>query len=82
MKKETILSEVGRQYAAAYKAQYTTKDLHEALQLYKSVMVEYPDTIEAGYSCAQIQNIANAVIPKQELCDAQCGLALSHATNG
>jgi hypothetical protein len=32
---------------------------------------------EAGYSRTQVQNIVNAVVPKQELLDAQMELALA-----
>jgi hypothetical protein len=80
MKKKTELTAAGRQYATAYEAHYTTKNLHEALELYNGIMTEYPNTKEAEYSRSQIQNIVNAVVPKQELCDAQLGLALSHTS--
>ena len=36
------------------------------------------DDPEAEYSRVQIQNIVNAVVPKQELLDAQMELALNH----
>ena len=49
-----------------------------ALQLYKKVMASHPSTLEAGYSRAQVQNIVNTVVPKQELLDAQIELALAH----
>ena len=78
MKKAEEHTEAGRQYAVAYGVQYTAKDLHEALKLYKGVMAAYPDTPEADYSRMQILNIATAVVPKQELLDAQSELALAH----
>jgi hypothetical protein len=81
MKKEMALTATERQYAAAYEAHYTTKDLREALHLYKGIVVEYPDSAEAGYSRAQIQNIAKSVVPEKDLCDAQWDLALSHVTD-
>ena len=78
MRRETEITEAGRQYAAAYAAHYTGRDLPVALQLYKKVMASHPSTLEAGYSRAQVQNIVNTVVPKQELLDAQIELALAH----
>ena len=78
MRNETELAEAGKQYAEAYAAHYTTKDLHEALDLYKGVMAAHPDTDEAKYSRSQIQNIVNTVVPKQVLFDAQVELARIH----
>jgi hypothetical protein len=74
--------EVGRQYEAAHAAHYKTKDLHEALELYKEVIAAHPDTREAGYSRSQLINIVNSVVPRQELLDAQVALALTHLENG
>jgi hypothetical protein len=78
MKKDIELTEAGRQYAAAYAAHYAGRDLPVALQLYLKVMASHPGTQEAGYSRAQIQNIINAVVPEQELLDAQVQLAVAH----
>ena len=78
MLNDTELTEAGRQYAAAYAAHYTGRDLPVALQLYKKVMASHPSTQEAGYSRTQVQNIVNAVVPKQELLDAQIKLAHAH----
>jgi hypothetical protein len=80
MEEETVGTASAQQYAAAYETHYTTRDLREALRLYKSIMVESPDSAEAGYSRSQIQNIAKAVVPEKELSDAQWDLALSHVT--
>ena len=78
MLNDTELTEAGRQYAAAYASHYTGRDLPVALQLYKKVMASHPSTPEAGYSRAQVQNIVNTVVPKQELLDAQIELAVAH----
>ncbi|MGD9200385.1 MAG: hypothetical protein PVI26_02380 [Chitinispirillia bacterium] len=78
MKKEKTVTEAGKEYTAAYKAQYTTKDLYEALQIYRSIVVGHPKSIEAEYSLTQIKNIANSVIPKQELGDTLWTMALNH----
>ena len=78
MKKELRKTEAGEKYAKAHVAHYTTKDLREALSLYKAVMAAYPDSVEYQYSRSQIQNIVNSVVPKQELFDAQVELALVH----
>jgi hypothetical protein len=75
---ETGLTEAAQQYAEAHAAHYTAKDLREALRLYRGVIAAHPNTQEAGYSQSQIQNIVNAVVPKQELLDAQVDLALAH----
>ena len=63
-------------YAAAYTAHYSERDLAAALQLYRELIAERPNAPEAAYSRAQIQNIINAVVPAQELLDAQIALAL------
>ena len=78
MKNETKTTEAGRQYAVAYAAHYTGHDLPSALRLYKQVMASHPSDPEAEYSRVQIQNIVNAVVPKQELLDAQMELAANH----
>jgi hypothetical protein len=48
------------------------------MRLYKQIMASHPSDPEAEYSRVQIQNIVNAVVPKQELLDAQMDLALNH----
>jgi hypothetical protein len=78
MKNQTEPTEASRQYAAAYAAHYTGRDLPLALQLYKQLMSSYPITQEAGYARVQIQNIVNAVVPKQALLDAQIELVHIH----
>ena len=78
MKNDPIHAEAREQYAAAHAAHYTAKNLREALDLYRSLTSAHPDTLEAGYSRSQIQNIVNAVIPKQDLFDAHVELALAH----
>jgi hypothetical protein len=82
MRNDTGHTQAGKQYAAAYATHYTTKDLHEALELYRDVMAAHPNTQEAEYSRSQILNIVNAVVPKQELFDAQVDLALAHFERG
>lgn len=71
-------ADAARQYASAHLAHYSTRDLHEALDLYKGVMVAHPRTLEAGYSRTQILNIVDSVVPEQELLEAQLALARSH----
>ena len=75
MREDTEMTEAGRHYAAAYNTHYKTKDLRKAFELYKDVMVDHPDTKEAGYSKSQIQNIVNAVVPKEERFETQMDLA-------
>ena len=78
MKTKTELTEATREYAAAYAAHYTEHDLPSAMRLYRQVMGSHPSNPEAEYSRVQIQNIVNAVVPKQELLDAQMELALTY----
>ncbi len=82
MRNKTEHTEANRQYAAAYAAHYTEHDLPAAMQLYKQIVASHPSDPEAEYSRVQIQNIVNAVVPKQELFDAQMDLALSHFEDG
>ena len=82
MRNDTGLAEARQQYEAAHAAHYTTKDLREALELYKRIMAAHPSTQEAGYSRLQIQNIVNAVVPEQELLDSQVNLALTRIESG
>lgn len=82
MKREAQLRDVGHEYAAAHSLHYESKDLRSALDLYRGIVARYPDTREAEYSRSQIQNILNAVVPKQALFDAQIDLALAHCGPG
>ena len=78
MSNDSALSAAGKQYAEAHEAHYTTKNMPEALELYKGVIATYPDTQEAEYSRTQIQNIVRSVVPVQEFVNAQAALALVH----
>jgi hypothetical protein len=78
MKNDTGILEASRQYQAAHAAHYVTKDLREAIMLYKAIMTAYPNTEEAGYSRSQIQNIVKATVPEQELLDAQLDCVSAH----
>ena len=77
MRDHSELTGSGRSYAAAYAAHYSEAgpDLAAALQLYTELIASRPNAPEACYSRAQIQNIVNAVVPAQELLEAQVGLA-------
>jgi hypothetical protein len=66
-----------RAYAAAHATHYSERDLAAALRLYRELIASRPNAPEAGYSRAQIQNIIHAVVPVQELLDAQIALALA-----
>ncbi len=68
-------TEAGQEYAAAYDAHYTTKDIHKAFVLYQGIIKGHPDTLEAGYSRSQVQNIVNAVVPKQKVMKVMDALA-------
>jgi len=71
----TESSETGREYAMAYTAHYSDRDLPLALTLYEKLIAAHPDTQEAGFSRMQLQNIVNAVVPKEVRLEAQIELA-------
>ena len=79
---DIVVTAVGQQYAAAHAAHYGSKDLREALTLYKALVTAHPDTREAGYSRSQIQNIVKVVVSDQTLSDAQVDLATAHLEHG
>lgn len=70
--------DAGQQYAAAHSAHYVARDLPGALELYKDLLASHPGTVEADFSRTQVQNIVNAVIPKQELMATQMELVFAH----
>jgi hypothetical protein len=76
MRNETESTEASRQYAAAYTAHYTERNLPLALQLYKKLMASHPGAREVGYARMPVQNTVNAVVPKQELLDVQIEILL------
>lgn len=78
MKPKTEVTNAGQQYAAAYAAHYSDRNVPLALQLYGELVDSYPSTAEAEYSRMQVHNIVNAVVPKQTMQDAEMALALSH----
>ena len=78
MRNETEPTEASQQYTAAYAAHYIGHDLPLALRLYQKLLASHPSAREAGYSRMQVQNIVNAVVPKQELLEAQMELVRVH----
>ncbi len=77
MSDHTALREAAQEYAAAYAAHYSERDLAKALRLYHRIMASHASAPEAGYSRTQVQNIVNAVVPEQEILDAPMELALA-----
>ncbi len=69
-------------YATAYAAHYTAKDLRKAFDLYREIVAAHPDTPEAGYSRAQIRNIAHSVASEQEILNAHVDLARTYLEKG
>lgn len=67
-----------QRYADAYKTHYVKRDLPRALQLYRQLLVSDAGTVESAYTRTQVLNIVNAVVPKEELLDANVALALVH----
>lgn len=78
MDSQTELKEAGSQYAAAYAVHYKSKDISAALQLYKKLITAHPASNEANYARMQVHNIVGALVPVQELIDAEIEIALSH----
>jgi hypothetical protein len=74
--------ETALQYATAYAAHYSAKDLRKALELYGVIVAAHPDSPEAGYSRDQMKNIARAVVPKDEILAAQVDLAWAYLQKG
>jgi hypothetical protein len=77
-KADDRLSIAARQYAEAYAAHYTDRDLLGALRSYVQVIALHPGTPEAGYARTQILGIVNQVVPAGELLDAQADLVVRH----
>jgi hypothetical protein len=75
-------SRAAQDYEAAYAAHYSQRDLRMALRLYTKLIASHDNTREAVYSRAQIQNIVRAVVPGEELRDAEVQLALSRLEAG
>jgi len=65
-----------REYAEAHTLHYETRDQARALRAYERLIAQHPRTPEAGYARAQIENIANQVVPAEELLAAKLELAL------
>lgn len=72
--KPTLASQ---QYATAYAAHYTIKNLRQAIEHYQGVIAQYPDSPEAGYSRTQILNIARSVVCQDALLEARVRLIRS-----
>jgi len=78
MKNRNGVTVADQDYTKAHDMHYKTKDLPKAFKLYRDIIADYPETKEAGYSLSQVHNIANAVVPKQEVMDAIVGITLDH----
>lgn len=71
-------TETSRLYGAAHAAHHLASDLSLALRLYRELLTLHPNTREAGYSQTQVRNIANTVVPEEEMLETQIKLALAH----
>ena len=71
-------TKAAEQYATAYQAQYTAKDLRGALDLYLALVSDHPDSLEATHARQQLRNIADHAIPKQESLAALVEMAIKH----
>lgn len=74
----TSESSARRTYAGAYEAQYSTKNMLEALRLYATVLVDHPATRQARDARTQIRNITAQLAPGPEVVRSDLALALSH----
>ncbi len=59
--------EPSEQYTVAYESHYVDQNLREALDRYVALIDMHPNSVEADYSRTQIQNIAKAVVPEDEI---------------
>ena len=78
MNDDDSTTNAARSYAAAYAAHYSERDLATALQLYRDLIDSHANALGAGYARTRIQNIVKALIPAEDLLDAQVELALAH----
>ena len=78
MKNRNNATATDQNYTKAHDMHYKTKDLPRAFKLYRSIIADYPETEEAGYSLSQVKNIMNEVVPKQEVMDTLVALTLAH----
>jgi len=78
MSTDNALSSASLDYAEAHATHYKERNLLGALRSYGRVIASYPSAPEAGHSRTQILNIANSVVPAEELLSAQTELALRH----
>ncbi|MBW1783955.1 MAG: hypothetical protein JRL30_24850 [Deltaproteobacteria bacterium] len=78
MKNRNNVTVADQDYTKAHDMHYKTKDLPKAFKLYRGIIDDYPETKESGYSLSQVQNIVNAVVPKQEVMNALAALTLAH----
>ena len=74
----TAPDNASRQYAKAHAAHYGARDLPLALRHYKKVLALHPSAPEADYARTQIENIVNAVIPRDKRLEAQMELVDAH----
>ena len=70
--------EAAQQYRLALEDHYKSKALLDALTRYRGVISAYPNAPEAAYARVQIQNIAQAVVAKEQLFAAQLSLVIEH----
>jgi len=78
----TEASEASHEYTVAYTAHYSKRNLPLALALYEKLISERPNSQEANFSRMQVQNIVNAIVPKQERLEAQIELARHYCEHG
>ena len=81
MKHEPSPTKADKQYAAAYAAHYSDKELLRAAKLYEELILAHPSTPEAGYSRAQILNIVKELIPESDLLTARVKLIAAHSAS-
>jgi len=65
-------------YSEAYEAHYGRRELLSALLGYREIVTFHPRALEARWARAQMRNIAQLVVPAEELLEAQVELAFDH----
>jgi hypothetical protein len=66
MRKDVENTDAGKLYAAAYAAQFATRDIHKAFRLYQTLVAAFPRSKEAGNAKMQIRNIVNNLSARHE----------------
>ena len=82
MTSHIVSNEAARQYAAAYAAHYSQRDLPLALRLYQDLLSHHPNVPEATYARMQLHNMFTLTVPQQQRVDQEISLLKKQLTEG